>query len=211
MDDGQLSGGVAARVAALCLDRRGRVADWAICGPAVRAGLLLDLALAGRLEHTPDSVVVDGTPTGFPPADRLLAAIGVEPERSLDDWLDERRIGLRDLVAAGEASGRWHRRRLRLRRDRYEAPGRDDDLARDPGRPGEGWAPQDACVTAVAAASGLLDRDRGLAVEPPAPLVAAAGPAAWLCQAVCEHLVRTAARYRAQAGALRRADTVGPG
>jgi hypothetical protein len=60
-----LTGGVAVRVSALCLDSRGRLADRLLCGTAVRAGLLLDLALAGRLESEDDSIVVDGTPTGF--------------------------------------------------------------------------------------------------------------------------------------------------
>ncbi|MGY1807811.1 GPP34 family phosphoprotein [Blastococcus sp. SYSU D00669] len=210
MTDAQFTGGVAARVAALCLDRRGRVGDWTICGPAVRAGLLLDLALAGRIEQTADSVVVDETPTGFAPADRLLAAIGAEPERSLDGWLDERRIGLRDLVEASVASGRWHRRRLRFRRDRYDAPGRDDDLDRDPAHTDGTWTPADACVTAVAQAADLLNRTR-LPSELPSPaLVAATGPVAWLCQAVVEHLHRTSRRMHSQAGALRVGDA-GPG
>src|SRR3712207_6903656 len=45
----------------------------------------------------------------------------------------ESRIGLRDLVEANEASGRWERRRLRLRRDRYRDLHREQaerDLAR---------------------------------------------------------------------------------
>lgn len=52
------------------------------------------------MESTDDSIVVDETPTGFAPADGLLAAIVVEPERSLDGWLDERRIGLREVADA---------------------------------------------------------------------------------------------------------------
>jgi hypothetical protein len=215
MANQQLTGGVAVRVSALCLDRRGRVADWLICGPAVRGGLLLDLALAGRIEQAAESIVVDGTPTGFPPADRLLAAIGVEPERSLDGWLDERRIGLRDLVEANEASGRWHRRRLRFRRDGYEDRHREQterDRARDPARRDDGWSPEDAGVTAIAEASGLLiARTRGVPLEPSPELVAAAGPAAWLCRAVVDHLYRTAVLYRVQARGLAVADAVGPG
>jgi len=213
--DAQLTGGVAVRVSALCLDRRGRPADWLICGPAVRAGLLLDLALAGRIEQTPDSVVVDETPTGFPPADRLLAAVSTEDGRLLADWLDERRIGLRDLVEANEASGRWRRLRLRFRRDRYEDRSReqtDRDRDRDPARPGGLGTPEDACVTAVAAASGLLiSRSAGGPVAPDPAVVAAAEPVAWLCGAAADHLHRTAVRYRAQARGIRVADTVGPG
>ena len=102
-----LSGGVAVRVAALCLDSGGRLAGRVLCGDAVRGGLLLDLALAQRVESTDDSVVVDPTPTGFGPADRLLAAIAVEPERSLDGWLAEKRLRLRDVADAAVTSGRW--------------------------------------------------------------------------------------------------------
>src|SRR5688572_21663078 len=72
-----LSAGIAVRVSALCLDPRGRLVDNLLADTAVRGGLLLDLALAGRLESEEESIVVDGTPTGFAPADRLLAAIAV--------------------------------------------------------------------------------------------------------------------------------------
>jgi len=195
----QLTGGVAVRVSALCLTASGRVADWSICGPAVRGGLLLDLALAGRIEQTEDSIVVDETPTGFPPADRLLAAVSIELERSLDRWLDERRIGLRDLVEANVASGRWVRHRLRLRPDTYadRAVERSElDLARHPGEPTDGWTPADACVTATAAAAGLLDRNTGAPQGATPTVLSAAGSSAWLCEAVAEHLFATATRYR---------------
>ena len=214
MADAQLTGGVAVRLSALCLSRKGRPSELYICSDVVRAGLLLDLALAGRVEQTADSVVVDSTPTGFGPADRLLAALDAEPERSLDDWLDERRIGLRDLVEGNVATGRWERRRLRFRRDRWTDLHRDQtdrDLARSAGGPVDGWSREDAGVTALAAASGVLDRRTGSPVEPAASVVAAAGDAAWMCQAAAAHLYATAMRYRRQRGALRVADTVGPG
>jgi hypothetical protein len=205
MANAQLTGGVAVRVSALCLTPAGRVADWSICGPAVRGGLLLDLALAGRVEQTEDSVVVDETPTGFVPADRLLAAISIEPERSLDGWLDERRIGLRDLVEANVASGRWVRHRLRFRPDTYDDRALERttaDLTRDPAGPFDGWTPADACVTTIAAAAGLLGGRTGTPVPPGADLLAAAGSAGWLAEAVADHLLTTAQRYRMQAGAI---------
>src|SRR3712207_1091824 len=104
--DGGLDGGVAVRVSALCLDRRGRPSSLLICSAAVRAGLLLDLALTGRVTQTDESVELDAEATGFAPADRLLAAVDAEPDRSLDSWLGERRLTLGDVVAANEASGR---------------------------------------------------------------------------------------------------------
>jgi hypothetical protein len=203
-----LSVGVAARVAALCLDEAGHLSPRLLCGTAVRGGLLLDLALAGRVESAEDSIVVDPTPTGFGPADRLLAAIAVEPERSLDDWLDERRIGLRDVAEANVLSGRWELRRGLFRR-RYTdlRPGRAElDRALVPADAGQGWAPVDACVAAIACGSDLLDGDRG---RPPGEVIAASGTVAWLCTAVVEHVLLTGARYQSQAGALG-AGTMGP-
>ena len=208
-----LTGGVAVRVSALCLDSRGRLADRLLCGTAVRAGLLLDLALAGRLESEDDSIVVDGTPTGFWPADRLLAAIEVEPERSLDEWLDETRLGLRDVADANVVSGRWQLLRGPLgfgRRYVDLAPERTArDLRRPSAAPDADRTPEDACVTAIACASGILERDSGLAEPPPAAVITGAGRVTWLCAAVVEHLLEVGQRYRSEAGALG-AGPVGP-
>jgi hypothetical protein len=204
--DPDLTSGVAVRVAALCLDRGGRLSDWLVCGPAVRGGLLLDLALAGRVEHTDDDIGIDPTPTGFEPADRLLAAIGVEPERSLDDWLDERRIGLSDVAAAAVATGRWSEQRGPFgfgRRFVDGDPGRTAaDRRRDPSGPPDGWTATDACVCTVAAAARLLDQGEGFERTPSAAVLAATGGAAWLCAAVVEYLQERTARWAAQAGTL---------
>ena len=198
-----LTDGVAVRVAALALDAHGRLSDKLLSGTAVRGGLLLDLALAGRVESADDSVVIDPTPTGFGPADRLLAAIGVEPERSLDGWLDEARIGLRDVAEANVLSGRWQlqrgawglgRRYSDLRPDRT-----DRDRALAPWDADPYWAPEDACVAAVACAGDLLELEHG---RPPHALIAATGSVAWLCGAVVDHLLVAGDRYRAQAAAL---------
>ncbi len=198
--------GVAVRIAALCLEGNGRLSDRLVCGPAVRGGLLLDLALSGRVEQTDDSVVVDATPTGFQPADRLLAAIGVEPERSLDDWLDERRIGLRDVATEAVAAGRWSERRAALglsRRFVDLRPGTTvADRRRDPSGPPDGWSAPDACVCAVAAAARLLDPDEGFDRRPSPEVLAATGPAAWLCAAVVEHLQVLTDRWATEAAGL---------
>lgn len=197
---------VAVRVSALCLEAGGRLTDRLLASDAVRAGLLLDLALAGRMTSTEESIVVDPTPTGFVPADRLLAAIDAEPERSLEGWLDERRIGLREVVQANVASGRWERRPGLLGlRARYADRHREQTV-RDRARSADDWpadaSPEDACVTVVAGASGLLDPEFDLLVDPPPALLAATGAAGWLCPTVAEHLVRAHHRYRDQASAL---------
>jgi hypothetical protein len=203
----ELSGGVAVRVAALALDGDGRLPDLLLTGTAVRAGLLLDLALSGRVESTEDSITIDARPTGFAPADRLLAAIEVEPERSLDGWLQERRLRIREVAAAAVAAGRWRatagpfglgRRYADLAVEVTAADrARCADAAGGP--PPGPWA---AAVTAVAVAAGLHDKGAGTAEHPPAAVVAATGRAAWLCAAVVDHLLLADERYRGQAGAL---------
>jgi hypothetical protein len=208
-----LDDGVAVRVSALCLTPNGRLSGRLVASDAVRGALLLDLALCGRLTCTDESLVVYQIPTGFAPTDRLLASISAEPERSLDGWLAERRIGLRDVVEANVASGRWERRPgflgLRPRCTDLHRDQADRDLARSASRwPADATA-ADAGVTAVAGATGLLDPEFGLA-EPTSPLVlASAGSVAWLCTAVVDHLEAAARRYRAEAGALS-AGPVGP-
>lgn len=201
-----IAGGVAVRVVALCLGTFGKLSDRLVCGPAARGGLLLDLALVGRVEQADDSIVVDPTPTGFEPADGLLAAIGVEPERSLDGWLDEQRLGLRDVADAAVASGRWTSRRAVVGFGRRYIDGAFDqtsaDLRRDPAGPPLGWTPADAAVTAIAATAGLLDRDLGYAMEVAPEVVAATDNAAWLCTAVIEHLQALRERWAAEAAGL---------
>jgi hypothetical protein len=201
-----LSGGVAVRIASLCLNHSGKLSVMLLGGTAVRGGLLLDLGLAGRVESAEDSVVVDPTPTGFEPADRLLAAIAIEPERSLDGWLDEKRIGLRDVAAANVRSGRWGARAGPLGFGRRYTDLRSGDDAGDRGSRTEAevsaLSPADACVAAVAAAAGLRGPDVWAAGRRPDELLAATGPVAWLADAVVDHLLVTGARYRSQAGAL---------
>jgi hypothetical protein len=208
-----LSGGVAVRIAALCLGEQGRLSDKLLCGTAVRGGLLLDLGLSGRVESAEDSVVIDPTPTGFGPADRLLAAIAVEPERSLDGWMDERRIGLRDVADANVASGRWARRPgpfgFGRRYDDLHAKETERDRGRLSVDDTQPWSRVDTCVTVLATAAGLQDLELWAAGRRPDELLAATGPVAWLAAAVVDHVLAAGARYRAQAGALG-AGGVGP-
>jgi hypothetical protein len=201
-----LCGGVAVRVAALCLDADGRLSQRLLHGTAVRGGLLLDLALAGRVESDRYSVVVDPAPTGFGPADRLLAAIAVEPERSLDAWLDEKRIGLRDVATANVTAGRWTARSAVLGLGRRYTDRQPEQTRQDRARHADdgpaGWSPVEAAVTAVAVAAGLTDTAAAGPVRPPAALLAATGPAAWLAEAVVDHLLLAHERYARQAAAL---------
>ncbi|MGY1692455.1 hypothetical protein [Geodermatophilus sp. SYSU D01105] len=66
---------VSMRLACLALDR-GRLTDDLVTPLAVRGALLVDLALRGRVAETAEAVEIDPLPSGFAPADRLLAGGG---------------------------------------------------------------------------------------------------------------------------------------
>ena len=173
-----LADGVAARLASLCLDDKGRLAHFPLWDVAARGALLVDLVRAGRLTQDDDSVLVDGTPTGFEPADRLLAAMQVEPEQSLDWWMDHGGVRMRDLAEADVASGRWLvRRRLFGRRFTTTSPA--DGAAERAG------TPDGAAVRVLAIASGALLRRPEPVLDPE---LETTGPLRWICAAVTIHL-----------------------
>lgn len=213
----------AVRVAALCLDGKGRLPGRLLCSTAVRAGLLVDLGLAGRLEETADSIALDDSPLGVAPLDQLLQAVSRAPGTTLDAWLELPRPNLRDVAEEAVRAGRWELRRglfpgarfLDLDADRTAA-----DRARDPAGATVDWATADAAVTAIAAVAGLRGGTPGdpggwLGDGPAEPLdealLAATGPLRWLCTAVTDHLSWARDRDAADARSLRGSGTVGPG
>jgi hypothetical protein len=215
-----LDQGVAIRVAALCLDGKGRPNQRFLAAAAVRAGLLMDLGLAGRVESTDDSILVDSTPTGFAPADLLLAAIAVVPERSLDDWVDEQSIGLSQVVDAAVRSGRWERmvRPLpgRARFQVREPAQTEVDRLRDFSSATGGWSAADAAVTAIAVVAGLVrgsdtsvlaEFGEALAEPVPVAVLSSTGSVRWLCGAVTQRLAELRARDLLAATALRAGDS----
>jgi hypothetical protein len=194
-----LGEGVAVRLSSLCLDPKGRLRDFALWDVAARGALLVDLARTGRLAQDEESVSVDGTPTGFGPADRLLAAIAVEPEQSLDWWLDHGGVRLADVADENVTSGRWlAHRRLFGRRFTDPSPIAADDRGLDPRRLPDGeWSPDTAAVLVLALACGARHRPRPVTE----PELAATGPLRWICEAVTTHLDLTHRRNLLQAGA----------
>jgi len=202
---------VAERVAALCLDRRGRLSPLLICATAVRAGLLVDLARDGRLSETPDSISLDDAPTGSPAADLLLHDVRAHPGTALDGWLDRPRPVLRDVAGEAVEAGRWELRRGLHLRPRFQAadPGQAaTDRARDPAGDTGGWTPDDAAVTAIAWSAGLLRLPRTAnpvlrGTDPlPAAALDAGGSLRWLLATVAGHLAETRQRYVLQSMAL---------
>ncbi len=153
-----LTDGVAARLAAICLDDKGRLASYDIWDTAARAALLVDLVRAGRLADEPDSITVDPSPTGFPPADRLLAAMEVEPERPLTWWIDHGGVHLADVAEACVRAGRWTAKR-RLLGPRYDVPtAQAVEDARLYDRRPDGMPPDTAAVAVLGMACGAWRR-----------------------------------------------------
>lgn len=193
--------GTTARVAALALDRKGRLLPQFLVADAVRCALVLDLALADRLATDDDHLELDTAPTGFAPADALLRALEVEPERILTDWFGERRINL-PLVADGLVEiGAWRAHSPPIGRARYRPVDRDQ-LARDlrTTSVGRDATAVDVAVVALGGAAHLIGehRERGYGVDEPDPtdLVARADLHAWLLADAVAFLETRRSGYR---------------
>lgn len=188
---------------ALSLDPKGRPTVQLLAADAVRCGLLMDLALAGRLVLTQDSVTIDAAPTGFAPADDVLAAMRIEPERTLDSWFGERRIGLHLVIDALVGTGSWEVRRTMLDRHRYHVKDQtrlDRDKHLDLELPPSAWTPQDAAVGALGSMAHLVGRFRRLGYVVPPPeipneLLRDAGDLEWMLTAGVDYLRARRARY----------------
>lgn len=191
---------VSMRLAALALDR-GRLTDDLVTALAVRGSLLVDLALRGQVRDTADAVESDDPPTGFPPADRLLA----DGAASLTDLLRSGPVDQQDLAAEHLRRGSWtaRRRLLGTRYDdhRAERTRADEQLLEDPVR--EEWAPQDASLAAIAGTLGLLDAPRERAPE---ELLGHTEPVRWLVDVVVDEVHRMITRGRFMSGAVGFAD-----
>lgn len=191
---------VSMRLAALALDR-GRLTDDLVTALAVRGTLLVDLALRDRVRDTEDAVEFDDPPTGFAPADRLLA----DGAASLTDLLRAGPVDQRDLAAEHLRRGSWTVRRKLLgtrytdaRADRTHA---DERLLESPRA--EPWTPPDAALAAVGSTLGLLTGPRERAGE---DLLEHTGPLRWLVETVVEEVDRAITRGRFMRGAVSLAD-----
>ena len=191
---------VSMRLAALALDE-GRLTDDLVTALAVRGTLLVDLALRGRVRDTEDAVEFDDPPTGFAPADQLLA----EGAESLTDLLRGGPVDQGDLADEHVRRGSWTARR-RLFGTRYDdhradRTAADEQLLEQPRQ--EPWTTEDAALAAVAGTLGLLATPRERARE---ELLAHTEPVRWLVDLVVGEVDRAITRGRFLRGAVSFAD-----
>jgi hypothetical protein len=188
------------RLACLALDR-GRLTDDLVTALAVRGTLLVDLALRGRVRETEDAVEFDDGPTGFAPADRLLA----DGAPSLTELLRRGRVDQEDLAAEHLRRGSWTLRRrwpgTRYADTRADRTTADEQAMESP--PDRAWTPEDAALAAVAGTLGLLATPRTLPTE---ELLEQTGPVRRLVELVVEEVDRAISRGRFMKGAVTWAD-----
>jgi hypothetical protein len=185
------------RLAALCLNRRGRPRGLTFDDHLVRGGLILDLALCGALSQTDDAVEMDHARA----AAHGLASVAAQADEgdgSLLDWLDRGRLGFDDWAATLVDAGIWRLRPWSLRyplrsfedgeRERTEA----DRAAGLPAVRDEKATAQTLAVLAVGSVSGLL----GKTAEPPSWVLADLGEARWAGEMVVDRLTELRVRMR---------------
>ena len=96
-------------LALLCLQRDGRLTSSKWAAVAVNGGVMLDLAHAGRLTQTADSIEIDSATSAIPAADALSRKMKAHPDRPLTQWLDDDRWGLEFIAASFMDTGVWVR------------------------------------------------------------------------------------------------------
>jgi hypothetical protein len=188
----------ATRLAALCLNRRGRPRGLTFDDHLVRGALIVDLALCGALTHAEDAVELDHQRA----AAHGLAAVAAEADEgdtSLLDWLDRGALGFDEWAGTLVEAGVWQLRPWSLRhpmrsfadgeRARTEA---DRAAGAAPAR-AEGASGQTLAVLAVGSVSGLFGR----IAEPPGWVLDDLGDARWAAQLVVDRLTELRVRMRA--------------
>ena len=168
----------------------GRLETDGFIGSTLRASLLIDLALEGRIERG-TQLTIDCEPTGVAPADLLLSAIESRPDRNLGWWIGQgprvrqaladewvragrwQRVGLHYIDVVDPAGHEWQARRDRL----------DQVIA--------GTLPasvQEAVLTAMAGIAQLVwppDLSKGV----PPKLLAECGSVRWLIELTDEFMI----------------------
>ncbi|SDF15612.1 Golgi phosphoprotein 3 (GPP34) [Blastococcus fimeti] len=185
------------RLAALCLNRRGRPRGLTYDDHLVRGALVLDLAVCGALAHTEDAVELDHARAAAHGLADVAAEVD-EGDTGLQWWLDHGRLGFDDWRARLVDAGIWRLRPWSLRfpfqsfedteRERTEA---DRAAGRRLVRTGT-EAPTTLVVLALGSISGVF----GAIEDPPSWVLEDLGGAGWAGELVVERLTDLRVRMR---------------
>lgn len=182
---------VATRLVRLSLRRDGSLPRSALLASTVRAAVLADLALHGALTDSPSGLGLDTTPTGFTPADNLLAAVAARPDKNAEWWLRRGTDAIHDTVADLLATGVWTRHLTGLShhyRDTDPAGARAD--ARNVHAIFHDTRPDTPATAVLVGLVGVLGIDDEPAGQyPTESVLSACGEAEWLMGDLIEYLL----------------------
>jgi hypothetical protein len=184
---------VAVRLARLNLPRTGELRRRLLVDSALCGAVLIDLMFAGRADVEQGHLYAAGDPTGFGPADDVLAEIKAAPVRSVSWWLSSGAPGEREIADYLVAEGLWEQQAPASRR----SPGRYRDLADPRGDAAEAErnnprqvlvaadpGPPSAALACIVAALGLGTPAR----RPPDSAIARCGYGEPMVRAVVDYL-----------------------
>jgi len=158
---------IAYRLALLGADSRGVVrGGLTVRDHGVRAALLIDLALQGRLRAGVDDSYLDTSPTGFPAADALLRYVEANPTRSMANALASAPVTVLDVVdplPVGTARRPRRRRAVTVDGDVLE---RERQLLDETVERGRSDSPATAALAVLAGALELAGDDTRAALLP---------------------------------------------
>ena len=172
----------------------------------LRASLLIDLALDGRIDDG-TQVTIDCEPSGFTPADMLLSAIVRVPDRDVGWWIGRGPKVQRALAHEWVRAGRWRPKRGLLGlgyryTDFVDPSGQEWQVHRDRlNQVIAGAQPasvREAVLAAVARIARLVDGQPRSPAEYvwriPPQLLAACGSVRWLIELTDEFMIDSRAR-----------------
>jgi hypothetical protein len=190
----------------LCLDESGIPRRFDLYDAAARAALMVDLALAGRLNDEADRLTLSRG-SGRPSEDALCEEMLQDPTRNFGWWLARASAGLTEALRDAEQTGHLRRLPKSLRHPlahRYQAidaasVALDVERVNRPKDRSLPWDPSSAAVAAIGIAAGV----RRIPAAPPNGLVERTETISWLVASLSENLIAIDRRNKATAFAVR--------
>lgn len=177
---------VGVRLCRLCASHSGRLPGLRFHDHGARAAVLIDLALWRRIRRAATGEwIISTTPSGTPPADKMLAHLERYPESTTRDLLAKGPGRMAHFVDARGPSPRRQLRRPRI--DQHETAAERQRLER--AAAGDIDAPQTAALAMLADALRLIE------LTDPEGVLGQCGEAAWMVKECVDYLILLRLRY----------------